>query len=93
MKYLQTYWPDGRCVYHVRCVTYVHILAIDILKTFLAMNAKKTTSWWLANISLSNGLVPSDDKPLAEPMLTKFSDSMESPGINELNINTVKPLI
>ena len=41
MKYLQTYWPDGRCVYHVRCVTYIHILAIDILKTFLAMNVEK----------------------------------------------------
>ena len=30
------------------------------------------THWWWARIGLGNGLVPSDNKPLPEPMLTLF---------------------
>ena len=28
--------------------------------------------WWQVNIGLGNGLVPSGNKPLPEPMLTQF---------------------
>ena len=28
--------------------------------------------WWQVNIGLGNGLVPSDNKPLPEPMLTQM---------------------
>ena len=29
--------------------------------------------WWSVNIGSGNGLVPSDNKPLPEPMLTRIS--------------------
>ena len=32
--------------------------------------------WWLLNIGQGNVLVPADNKPLLEPMLTKFYDTL-----------------
>ena len=32
--------------------------------------------WWLVNIGLGNGLVPSGTKPLPEPVLIKIVDAM-----------------
>ena len=48
------------------------------------MNATRPY-WWSVNIGSGNGLVPSGNKPLPEPMLTKiFVDHMVSLGPNEL---------
>ena len=45
--------------------------------------------WWLVNISLGNRLMPSGNKPLPEPMLTKICHHMASIGHNELTFWTV----
>ena len=34
------------------------------------------SEWWLVNIGSGNGLVPSGNKPLPEPMLTKYNDAI-----------------
>ena len=48
--------------------------------------------WWLVNIVSGNGLVPSGNKPLPEPMLTQFLGRlMASLGHNELKkVNAIK---
>ena len=40
--------------------------------------------WWSVNVGSGNGLVPSGNKPLPEPMLTQISRHMVSLGHNEL---------
>ena len=40
------------------------------------------SNWRLIIIGSGNGLVPSDSKPLPEPMMTKFYDTMLSSEIN-----------
>ena len=40
--------------------------------------------WWSVNIGSGNGLMPSGNKPLPEPMLTQISVEMASLGHNEL---------
>ena len=47
------------------------------------MNATRPY-WWLVNIGSGNGLVPSGNKPLPEPMLTQINVAKCS-GINVLN--------
>ena len=47
------------------------------------MNAT-TPNWSLVNIGSGNGLVPSGNKPLPEPMLTQILVAMVSLGPNEL---------
>ena len=41
----------------------------------------------LVNIGSGNGLVPSGNKPLSEPMLTQICRHMTSLGHNELVVN------
>ena len=41
--------------------------------------------WWSAIIGSGNGLVPSGNKPLPEPMLTQICRNMASLGRNGLN--------
>ena len=36
-------------------------------------------SWWLVNIGSGNGLVPSGNKPLPEPMLTQIDVVIQAP--------------
>ena len=43
--------------------------------------------WWSVNIGSGNGLVPSGNKPLPEPMLTQICRHMVSLGQNELICN------
>ena len=40
--------------------------------------------WWSVSIGSGNGLVPSGNKPLPEPMLTQICRHMASLGLNEL---------
>ena len=40
--------------------------------------------WWAVSIGSGNGLVPSGNKPLPEPMLTQICHHMASLGHNEL---------
>ena len=41
-----------------------------------AKNAFHWPAWWLVNIGSGNDLVSSGNKPLPEPMLTKFYDTI-----------------
>ena len=45
----------------------------DISSNSSKMNATRP-HWWSVNLGSGNGLVPSGNKPLPEPMLTKFYD-------------------
>ena len=53
-----------------------HILLIDILKEDFHWNYSQVNTtrpqWWLVNVGSGNDLVPSVNKPLPEPMLSKF---------------------
>ena len=53
------------------------ISRIDILSIFFERWTAQLTRphWWLLNIGSGKGLVPSGNKPLPEPMLTKFYDT------------------
>ena len=45
--------------------------------------------WWKVNIGSGNGLVPSGNKPLPEPVFTKISNAMWPQGHNELTSDGV----
>ena len=47
--------------------------------------------WWPVNIGSGNGLVPSGNKPLPEPMLTQICHHMASLGQNELKCQCHMP--
>ena len=61
--------------YSLKLVNFKLISKINIFKYFLwncyQVNAK-TPHWSPVNIGSGNGLVPSGNKPLPEPMLTKI---------------------
>ena len=52
---------------------------------WVQMNATKP-QWWLVTIGSGNGLMPSGNKPLPEPVLTQICDHIASLGQNELII-------
>ena len=50
----------------------------------------KKSHYWQLNIGSANGLVPSGNKPLLEPMLTETCQHLASPGLNELMLREGK---
>ena len=59
----------------------------DFMWNYPQVNAEET-HWWHVNTGSDNGLVPTGNKPLPEPMLTQISRHMASLGHNELNKST-----
>ena len=61
----------GRCGNIFTSVFLKLILWIDIFSTFYENGATELHGWYV-NIGTSNGLAPSGNKPLLEPVLTKI---------------------
>ena len=69
-------WPLGNLNEILRHVIFKQILVIDGLRHLLWNCPHKNViglHWWLVNIGSGNGLVPSGNKSLTEPMLTQIS--------------------
>ena len=64
----------GRCCCNRKLINFKVISSIDlehILCNYLQVNATRP-HLWLVKLGSDNGLVPSGNKPLPEPMLTQF---------------------
>ena len=55
-----------------------------------SMSSLSLDQWWSVNIDSGNGLVPSGNKPLPEPMLTQICCHMVSLGHNELRFTCIQ---
>ena len=68
------------CNYKSVILKHMSKIGISSISRAIALRESHRTDDWLLNIGLGNGLVPSGNKPLHEPML----DQMVSLGHNEL---------
>ena len=70
--------PHWRCDCNLRLVIFKLISKIDICSVCPEVNATEH-HWWLpvVNIVAGNGMVPSGNKPLPEPTLTKWYDTIQ----------------
>ena len=58
-------------IYH-RCSLYSFLPGYISLASSVKLPSGKWLHWWFFNIDSGNGLAPSGNKPLSEPMLTKL---------------------
>ena len=85
IKQLNSLTP-GRCGCNLKSVMFKLISRIDILSISCEIAPRwmpQDLIWWLVNIGSGNGLVPSGNKPLPEPMLTKIFVVTRSQWVNE----------
>ena len=69
----------GKFEWNFRHVIFERVLVIDLLKHLLWNCPNMIVTGlhlWSVNIGSGNGLVPSGNKPLPEPMLTKLSNTI-----------------
>ena len=66
---------SGKFEWNYRHVVFKQILVIDGWGIFCEIALMNVTGlhWQLVNIGSGNGLVPSGNKPLPEPMMTQIS--------------------
>ena len=62
------------CGCNLKWIIFKIISQIDIVPVKLTSGEATRSHWWLINIRSGNGLVPSGNKPLPKPMLTKSHD-------------------
>ena len=63
-------FAPGKIEWHFRYVIFEHIVVIDGWGPNMNVTG---LHWWSVNIDSGNGLVPSGNRPLPEPMLTQVS--------------------
>ena len=78
LPYIWTHWPHpGRLKVNFRWVIFKLILVVNDWGIYLLWNCLHMSVigpyLWQVNIGSGNGLVPSGNKPLPEPMLTQIS--------------------
>ena len=79
----------GKFEWKFRYVIFKRILVIDgwgISCEIALIWMSLGLHWWSVNTGSGNGLVPSGNKPLPEPMLTQISRHLASQGHNEFTV-------